>query len=128
NIFSLADYTLFERANYVLALQPSYNDLFNAYRQNIKRNIKKAIQYGCEIKKNIPVEPVIHLAKGQSNSDEGNFLRFEKLFNHLHPQKKAITYGVYSGEQLILKEVIFVIFLSFTAALALWKKSMLLSN
>jgi hypothetical protein len=101
NVFSLPEYPLFERANYVLSLQPSYNDLYNLYRQNIKRNIKKAIQYGCEIKKNVPIASIIHLSKQQNNSNEADFLRFKKLFNYLHLQKKTTTYGVYSGEQLV---------------------------
>ena len=101
NIFSLADYPLYERANYVLSLKSFYNDLYNAYRQNIKRNIKKSIQYGCEIRKNISIASIIHLAKEQNNSNEGDFFRFEKMFNYLYQQKKAITYGVFSGKQLV---------------------------
>jgi len=105
NVFSLADYPLIARANYVLSLQPSYNDLYNAYRQNIKRNIKKAIQYGCEIKKDISISSIIDLAKEQNNSNEVGFLQFEKLFNYLHQQKQAITYGVFSGKQLVASAV-----------------------
>jgi hypothetical protein len=101
NIFSLANHPLFERANYVLSLRPSYNDLHDAYRQNIKRNIKKAIQYGCEIKKDIAVASVIQIAKEQNHLREENFIRFEKLFYYLHQQKKAIAYGIFSGEQLV---------------------------
>ncbi len=89
NVFSLTEYPLFTRANYVLSLQPSYKDLYNAYRQNIKRNIKKAMKYGCVIQKEIPIASVIVLANEQNNSHEADLLRFEKLFKYLHQQKKS---------------------------------------
>ena len=68
NFFSLANFKLYERMNYVLLLQNDYEKLFSSYRDNIKRNIKKAEQLNCVVKKDIDVKEVIALAKEQSKS------------------------------------------------------------
>ncbi|MBI3883191.1 MAG: hypothetical protein HY305_02995, partial [Sphingobacteriales bacterium] len=63
NRFTLTDFTLYERMNYVLDLNNSYDNLFSRFRENIKRNIKKTEKLNCVVKKDIPVEEVIELAK-----------------------------------------------------------------
>ena len=51
NFFSLPDFKLYERTNYTLSLQDDYEKLYLNYRDNIKRNIKKAQQLECVIKR-----------------------------------------------------------------------------
>ncbi|MFM6926539.1 MAG: hypothetical protein ACKOU7_13615, partial [Ferruginibacter sp.] len=81
NCFKLHDFSLYERMNYVLDLNNTYDHLYKAYRDNIKRNIKKAEQFGLMIHKNIPVAPVLQLAKEQAGTfaamTEDDFTRFE---------------------------------------------------
>src|SRR5205085_8193995 len=47
NIFRLNSFRLFERVNFVLPLNHAYETLYTNYSENIKRNIKKSVQYGC---------------------------------------------------------------------------------
>jgi hypothetical protein len=112
NLFSLKDFDLYERMNYVLNLNNSYENLYAAYRENIQRNIKKSEQFQLHIHKNIAIAGVIKLAKEQSNSfsvlTDEDFNSFEGLFDLLHSKQKAITYGVCTKEgQLIASAVFF---------------------
>lgn len=111
NCFKLADYRLYERMNYVLHLDKTYEHLYHAYRDNIKRNIKKAEQFGLTIHKNIPVAAVLQLAKEQAGSfgsaADDDFVRFKKLFHLLHSQEKATTYAVYSKEKELMASAVF---------------------
>lgn len=100
------------RSNYVLGLARPYEDLKNNYRENIRRNIKKAEQLNCTYTKNIPVVDVINLAKTQmrstANLTEIHFENFARLYSELHPNGKAKTYGAYSSNgQLVASAVYF---------------------
>jgi hypothetical protein len=111
NFFSLADFNLYERMNYVLPLQNDYEKLYSNYRDNIKRNIKKAEQLNCTIKTNIDIDEVIALSKEQSmnfspvtNSD---FANFKSLYTFLHKKNQAITYGVYASPKDLVASCVF---------------------
>ncbi len=112
NLFKLPDFNLYQRMNYVLSLNNSYENLYDAYRENIQRNIKKSEQFQLSINKNIAIADVIKLAKEQANNfatiADDDFSRFEKLFHLLYSKQKATTYGVYTKEgQLIASAVFF---------------------
>ncbi len=112
NLFSVKDFDLYERMNYVLHLNDHYENLYAAYRENIQRNIKKSAQFQLHINKNMAIADVIKLAKEQAGSfatiAEVDFNRFEKLFQLLYHKQKATTYGVYTKEgQLIAAAVFF---------------------
>jgi hypothetical protein len=111
NLFKLPDFNLYERMNYVLDLSKTYDDLYKAFRDNIKRNIKKAEQFGLSIHKNIAIAEVIKLAREQAAAfttpaDE-DFERFEKLYQQLYREQKATTYAVYSKEEQLIASVVF---------------------
>ena len=107
NLFKLSEFNLYQRMNYVLDLNETYENIYKAYRDNIKRNIKKSKQFGLSIHKNIPVNEVVQLAKEQagklSSLADDDFIRFEKLYELLYSPlagspnggKQAITYAVY---------------------------------
>lgn len=110
NLFKVKDFTLYERMNYVLNLNNDYDTLYNAYRDNIKRNIKKSEQYGLSINKNIPISYVISLAKEQTNNalaKTDEFANFEKLYELLYSDHKAITYGVETNEGRLIASAAF---------------------
>jgi hypothetical protein len=99
NRFHLKQFELYDRVNYVLPLNNSYENIFKAYRINLKRNIKKATQLNCVIRKNIDIEEVIALAleqsQGVSPATTEDYNRFKKLYGQLYAQQKATTYGIY---------------------------------
>ena len=112
NFFKLKDFDLYERMNYVLNLNISYEILFQAYRDNIKRNIKKAGQLHLIINKDIAIADVIALAKEQANSfsevNEKDFSNFEDLYGLLNKKEKATTYGVYTKEKQLIAAAVFL--------------------
>lgn len=111
NYFTLTAFNLYQRRNYILHLDVPYERLYESFKENIQRNIKKCRQLQCEIRKNIPVEDVIELAKEQSKSfsslSDDDFGRIEKLYDQLHKKEKAITYGVFSNQELVASAAFF---------------------
>ena len=111
NFFKLAGFTLYERMNYVLPLNKSYEHLYSNYRENIQRNIKKAEQFGLSINKGIAVAEVTALAKQQArefaNLPAEDFKRFESLYQLLYQKEKATTYAVITKERQLLAAAVF---------------------
>ena len=111
NLYGLDAFNLFQRSNYVLELNKKYEELLGAYRENIRRNIRKAEQVGCKVQRQIDPELVIQLALGQmkrqvKEADE-NVERFRKLLRLLHEKKMASTYGIYLREELVASCIFF---------------------
>jgi hypothetical protein len=112
NLFSLPDFPMYERANYILPLNENYETLVSRYASSHVRNIKRAVQYGNVVKKDIPVKEVISLAKEQakdfSDIEENNFLDLANLYEFLKKRNQAMTYGVYSSQnQLVASSAYF---------------------
>jgi hypothetical protein len=111
NVFSLTDFHLYERSNYVLNLKTSYDQLYSAYRENIKRNIKKAEKLKCYSQKDIDSQKVINLASEQmksfSKQEKEGLKNFKELFQFLHQRKQAITYGIFSSKKELLSSCVF---------------------
>ncbi|HEV7330887.1 MAG TPA: GNAT family N-acetyltransferase [Flavisolibacter sp.] len=109
NLFSIPGYALQQRMNYVLDLNHSYENLLKAYRENIRRNIRKSNQYGCRVVTPLAVEEIIALTKFQpSNVTEADYEAFKKLFRQLAGQDMAKTYGVVSAGGDLLASAVFL--------------------
>lgn len=111
NLFAPGGFHLYKRKNYVLNLDRGYADLYDNYRENIRRNIKKAEQLGCKPIIDFDVEKVITLAeaqmRGYSNESADNVERFRKLYHYLHGRQQAITYGIVSAKEELIATCIF---------------------
>lgn len=89
------------RNNYVLDLHNTYEDIYRQYRNNVRRNIKKAQQLNCRYVIGIPIEEVIRLAHWQiqqqtTNIGEEDYAHFKDLFHYLQPKQLAEACGVYT--------------------------------
>jgi hypothetical protein len=76
------------RSNYVLDLHRPYETIYNEYRNNVRRNVKKAQQLNCRYATDIPLEEIIKLARWQiqqqvTNIGEEDYTHFKDLFNYL---------------------------------------------
>jgi lipid II:glycine glycyltransferase (peptidoglycan interpeptide bridge formation enzyme) len=94
-----------------LSLQADYSILEKQYRENIRRNIRKAKNYGCTIVTNVTVEDIIRLAKTQhqqSNTQDEAFERFKRLHAFLQSKGMVKNYGVLSAEGEILASAVFI--------------------
>ncbi len=101
NIFPFTGFSIYERKNFVLDLKPSFETINRSYRENARRNIKKALQYGCYTKKGIEVGEVIQLAIEQNSNSKG-FEDFTKLYSHFFSLGQANCFGVFSNQHQLL--------------------------
>ncbi|MEP6927408.1 MAG: hypothetical protein ABI834_07215 [Ginsengibacter sp.] len=103
NLYSIKDFPMYERSNYVLNLDKSYEDLNARYAKSHSRNIKRAKDAGYFLKKNIPIEDIIFLAKEQAKKfspiTDKDYENLLKLFVILQEKNMAVTYGIYSAQQ-----------------------------
>ena len=113
NHFKLPNFKLYDRINYTLSLKDNYENLFAAYKNNLKRNIKKAENLQLKISKNINVDDVIDLAKNQgkifSPAKHEDYERFKKLYQQLLVHQQAITYGVFMPSGRLVASCVFFI-------------------
>jgi hypothetical protein len=106
NLYKIPGFNMYERSNYVLSLEKSYDDLSANYTKSHSRNIKKAQDAGNILQKNIPVSDVIHLAREQSKHfspiTNRDYENFSNLFAILQGKNMAVTYGIYSSRQQLV--------------------------
>jgi hypothetical protein len=118
NIIRALPSFLISRANYILSLNKSYDVLYKGYRENHQRNIEKALQAGCIVKKNIPTEEIIHLNKEQMKNiaslTDSDYDKFRNLYEFLSVKNKTATYGIINKEDKLLASCVF--FLSHSRA------------
>ena len=99
-----------KKSNFTLPLNRSYETIYDRYRENVKRNIKKAGNYGCSVKTGIGIESIIELAKQQpqqSKTAEKDFTNMALLYKQLQQPSKAVSYGVFSQQEQLLASCIF---------------------
>lgn len=112
NVFPLNKFKLYQRTNFVLDLSKPYDYIYNKYRENIQRNIRRAQQSGCKTVKDFEVDKVIELAIAQmrnyTKESSDNTERFRKLYEQLHLQQKAITYGILSSTDELIASCVFL--------------------
>jgi hypothetical protein len=111
NLFSLPSFPMYERSNYALSLQNTYENLAANFAQSHIRNIKRAIKQGNNIKKNIPLANVIFLAKEQTKKispiTEKDYTHFSTLYEILKKKKMAVTYGVYAANNQLTASCVY---------------------
>ncbi len=111
NLFSIENFPMYERSNYILTLNNSYKTLAGNFAQSHLRNIKRAQQHGNVVKKNIPVAEVISLAKEQTKTFSPitaiDYSNFSKLFEILFKKNMANAYGVYSSQNQLTASCVY---------------------
>lgn len=112
NLFSINDFPLTERINYVLSLENNYDAISAAYRSNLKRNIKKAETGGLLVKEGIDLNEIILLAKETmqriSAITDEQISRFQKAVAGAEKKQKAETIGIYSKADELLASAVFL--------------------
>lgn len=102
----------FVRNNYVLTLNKPYEKLYEQYRENNQRNIKKAIQIGCQVVKTPPIEEIINLARSQMREKneliENNINSFNDLYRLLKIKDQVVSYGITGPDQQLIASAVFI--------------------
>lgn len=108
NLFQVEGLNFYERTNYVLNLNQSYETLYSNYRENVQRNIKKSVQYGCYINTSINIDDIISLSKLQAkNIPATDFEKFRQLYHILKTKNAVKTYGVFSKNNELVASCVF---------------------
>lgn len=110
NLFNMDITGIYERKNYVLNINEPYPVLYSRFSNNVKRNIKKAMQNGCLVKKP-SLSEVLGLATAQLKQfavvTRDDLNRFSNLYHHLEQKKAAVTYGITTADGKMLSSCIF---------------------
>ena len=109
NQFDIAGYDIHQRKNYVLDLSFDYGHLYEQYRENIQRNIKKSLNYGCYAKNNIDIKNIIELARERNSKiSDHDYSNFERLYKALEKIGSAKCYGVFSKQSELIASAAFL--------------------
>ena len=99
------------RNNYILPLNRPYHDLYGSFRENTRRNIKRAQQYGAKHEFDVPISKIIDLSKQNftnvTRTNDNDYIHFEELYSQLQKENRAITSGVYLAGELVASTVYF---------------------
>ena len=91
---------VYTRQNFALQLNRDYNDIYDGFNKNVKRNILKAERQHCEIDADTDISNVTALS--MKHIGDAKALRaFEKLFRFFRDQGQAKAYAVRHGNEVI---------------------------
>ena len=111
NQFPIKGFTFYNRRNYTLNLDKSYEDLFKNFSENHQRNINRAGRTGCIIKKNIEITEVLRMAgeqaKKYSTIKKQDYKNLKNLYQYLFSVNSAETYGVFTANEKLLSACVF---------------------
>ena len=108
NIFQVKNFNLYERINFVLTLNQTYESLYAKYSENIKRNIKKSVQHSCHTKTDIDIADIIELSRYQQHkASEDEFKKFKNLYCILKERSACKAYGIFSAKNELLASAVF---------------------
>jgi len=101
----------YPRSNYILHLQKPYDEISRSYRDNHKRNISKAMQWGCNMNKEIPIDEILKLHEEQLKNIDGtkpeDYLNFKKLYELLKTRGQSKTYAILDPKNKVLASAVF---------------------
>jgi len=92
-----------EKDNYELNLSKSYQEIYNDYSKNLKRNIAKAKKSGLKVLNNIETDDFIMMKKDTKLHKVSSkmFLTMKNLIDNICFRNLGKLYGVYHGDDLI---------------------------
>lgn len=99
------------QSNFTLSLDRPYEELLKGYRENTRRNLKRAEQAMVKYETNTPIQKIIEFSKKQmknlTNIRDIDYSNFEHLFLRLKKNGLASTCGVYLLNELVASAVFF---------------------
>lgn len=113
NATKLSQYEVNSKDNYLLYLNKPYEALYEAYSQNIKRNIKKAKQHNLYLTSNLKPEAFVaevkaaQLRKGVVHPEALYHAAHRIIYNCFHRGKGVIT-AVYNSEHQLCAAIFFM--------------------
>jgi len=102
-IDELISENIIKKGNFELNLSKSYQEIYNNYSKNLKRNIVKAKNNGLKVLNNIEADDFIVMKKETKYHEVSSklFVTMKKLIDNLCFRNSGKLYGVYQGDNLI---------------------------
>ncbi len=101
----------YPRSNYMLDLNRPYEEILHGYRENHRRNILKAKESGCRIRREISVDEIIQINHEQlrqiDGTRPGDYVNFKKLYEILRDMGNAKSYAVAGPNNKTLASAVF---------------------
>ncbi len=109
-----AQFEIEKRINLCLDLSGSYDDLFNAYHDNAKRNVNKAEKKNLNVREIDKPEIIIEFFKTNTGIKipelgEFHYEHLEKIINEAVKRNAGIMFGVFDEQQNLLAAGFFLI-------------------
>jgi len=97
------NWTVYDKTNYVLNLNSSYNELFASFSTNAKRNIKRANRNSGEVEKGVSCEEVIAFKRENDTikRTESEYRWLLNLLNTITNRGAGAVYGIRAAGKLI---------------------------
>jgi hypothetical protein len=112
NLYTAPNCKYYQRSNYVLQLDNEYPKLYNTYRQNIKRNVVRAVKMQCSFTQQVRPEEVIDLAIRYTPANRflsaAEYQRLLRLYQQLNNVGQATAYAVKSDKDDLLSSALFL--------------------
>jgi hypothetical protein len=99
----------FLRKNFVLDINKEYDNIYEGYNKNVKRNILKATRQDCSVENNIDIGSVTSLAEKHIKDVKG-LRAFETVFRFFKAKGEGKVYCVRSKTGEILAAAAFLFF------------------
>ena len=95
-------YSVVDRNNYVLDLSSDYVPLYEAYSTNAKRNLKKALEYGEILEKELPVQDLLCFIRKHDviQRSERDYRWLQTLLENLEGRGKGKAWATREGDQI----------------------------
>jgi hypothetical protein len=108
NLFSVSGFDLYERSNFILPLKKSHEEISSSYRENLRRNLRKSVQYGS-FASEVRINEVTEIVKEFNCVEQTKELdRFTSLYLQLEEKNMAACHGIYSKNNELLASAAFL--------------------
>jgi len=112
NLLPDTGFPLYPRINFLLPLYDSYETIQRGYNNNLKRNIRKAVEAGLTYQSDVPLEEALGLANRKllaiTRLKMRHFERFMHLCRQLEGDKMVVTRGVYDADGTLMASGVFL--------------------
>jgi hypothetical protein len=100
------------RKNYELSLKRNYEQLFEKYHKNTKRNVKKALHQSLSLRSNLDADVVWRFKKANpvNSLSEWQYALLHSLMHAIQNRTRFESIGVYNQEGSLIAAAFFVIF------------------
>jgi len=96
-------YGLYDRSNYLLTLDRTYEELSGHYSVNARRNLKRSLLQGAEVEKEISLDELMAFKKVNdlTGKTEAQYRRMRSQFESVVENSKGSVYGIRVEENLV---------------------------